>query len=149
MKIPSAVVWQLTKKWNSNIVKFNGQTFSRDALNLTNLHNASSAGLSNNQAIGLSARKEQGKKGSKRVVTLLQAHKSHNKITKRKKNSTSGLQVSKVELKRGLKKIGNAVHGLSGISERTRKVALKRLQRLHVATRPLVKGATAKKAENK
>ena len=61
MKIPSEVVWQLTKRWNSSIVKFNGQSFSSDPLNLTNFHNASSAG-SNNHAVGISAVKEQGKK---------------------------------------------------------------------------------------
>lgn len=44
MKIPSDVMWQLTKKYNSNIVKFNGESFSHNPLNLTNLHNRSSSG---------------------------------------------------------------------------------------------------------
>ena len=144
MKIPSEVVWQLTKRWNSNIVKFNGQQFSRDPLNLTGLHNASSTG-----SVGLSARKEKGKKGSKRVITLQQVHKSHNKITKRKKNSQSALLVSRVALKRGFNRIGKVVKGLSNVSERIRNLALKRLQRLHVATRPHVKGSAPKKAEKK
>ena len=149
MKIPSEVVWQLTKKYNSFLVKFNGQQFSRDPLNLTNFHNASSSGLSNNQSIGLSAAKTQGKKkGVKRVVTLLQRHKSNNNITKVKKNSTRGSLASRVVLKRGINRIGKVVKGLSNISERTRKIALRRLQRLHVATRPTVKGA-AKKEEKK
>lgn len=149
MKIPSAVVWQLTKRWNSFLVKSNGQQFSHDPLNLTNLHNASQSGLVNTQSIGLSAIKEKGKKGSKSVVTLLQRHKSHNKITKRKKDSQSGLFASKIVLRRGINRIGKVVKGLSGISEKTRKIALRRLTRLHVSTRPLVKGATAKKEEKK
>ncbi len=149
MKIPSAVVWQLTKKWNSFLVKTNGQQFSHDPLNLTGFHNASSSGLSNNNSIGLSATKEKGKKGSKRVVTLLQKGKSHNKITKRKNNSQTGVLAAKVVLKRGINRIGKVVKGLSNISERTRKQALKRLARLHVATRPQVKGAAAKKEEKK
>ncbi len=53
VKLPSSVLWQLTKKNNSFLVKFNGQTFSHDPLNLTGLHNASSSGLSNNQAVGV------------------------------------------------------------------------------------------------
>jgi hypothetical protein len=144
MKIPSEVVWQLTKRWNSNIVKFNGQQFSRDPLNLTGLHNASSTG-----SVGLSAHKEKGKKGSKRVITLQQVHKSHNKITKRKKNSQSGVYTSKIELRRGLRRIGKAVNGLNGVSAGTKKLALKRLQRLYKASRPQVKGAAAKKEEKK
>ena len=44
MKIPSDVLWQLTKKYNSHIVKFNGNAFSSNPLNLTNLHNRSSSG---------------------------------------------------------------------------------------------------------
>ena len=149
MKIPSSVVWQLTKKWNSFLVKTNGQQLSHDPLNLTGFHNASSAGLANEGSIGLSAVKAKGKKGTKSVVTLLQKHKSHNKITKRKKNSQSALLVSRVALKRGFNRIGKVVKGLSNISERTRKQALKRLARLHVATRPQVKGAAAKKEEKK
>ena len=110
MKIPNEVVWQLTKKYNSFLVKFNGQQFSRDPLNLTNFHNASSSGLSNNQSIGLSAAKTQGKKkGVKRVVTLLQKHKAHNKVSKVKKNSTSGAFASKIVLKRGINKIGKVL----------------------------------------
>ena len=140
MKIPSSVVWQLTKKWNSKLVKFNGQQFSHDPLNLTNLHNASSSGYSNDQAIGLTSRKEKAKKGSRRVITLLQKHKSHNKIAKRRQASTSKLNNSVVDLKRGINRIGKVVKGLSNISERTRRIALRRVQRLHVATRPAVKG---------
>ena len=149
MKIPSSVVWQLTKKWNSQLVKFNGQHFTHDPLSLTNLHNASQVGLSNNQAIGLSSRKEKAKKGSRRVITLLQAHKSHNKITKSKKNSQSKLLASSIDLKRGINRIGKVVKGLSNVSDKNKKTALKRLQRLHVATRTHVKGGAAKKEEKK
>ena len=110
MKIPNEVVWQLTKKYNSFLVKFNGQQLSRDPLNLTNFHNASSAGLSNTQAIGLSAAKTQGKKkGVKRVVTLLQKHKTHNKVSKVKKNSNSGAFASTIVLKRGINRIGKVL----------------------------------------
>ena len=147
MKIPSEVVWQLTKKYNSFLVKSNGQQLSRDPLNLTGFHNASQSGLVNAHSIGLSAQKVKGKKGTKSVVTLLQRHKSHNKIAKRKANSQSGNLVSTITLKRGINRIGKVVKGLSNISERTRKQALRRLARLHVATRPQVKGA--KKEEKK
>ena len=44
MKVPNCVLWGLTKRWNSYVVKNNSNTFSLDPLNLTGLHNASSAG---------------------------------------------------------------------------------------------------------
>ena len=139
MRIPNSVVWQLTKKWNTHLVKFNGQQFTHDPLSLTNFHNASQAGLVNEQSIGLSGKNVEGKKGPKRVITLLQKHKNHNKITKSKKNSQSGLVASKIELKRGMNRIGKVVKGLSNISEKTRKLALQRLAKLHGSTRPIVK----------
>lgn len=145
MRIPSEVVWQLTKKWNSKLVKFNGQQFSHDPLSLTNFHNASSS----SSTVGLSAVKAKGKKGTKSVVTLLQKHKSHNKIAKRKNNSQSALLASRVVLKRGINRIGKVVKGLSNVTEKTRKTALRRLRKLHGSTRPIVKGAAAKAQEKK
>jgi hypothetical protein len=68
------------------LVKFNGQQFTHNPLSLTNFHNASQAA----STIGLTAEKVKGKKGTKRVVTLLQVHKSHNKSS-RKAGSTSKL----------------------------------------------------------
>ena len=149
MKIPSSVVWQLTKKYNSYLVKFNGQTFSHDPLNLTNLHNASSAGISKDQAVGIHATKVKAKKASRPSFTLLTKHKSHNKITKRKKNSNSGLVYATNPLRRGVNRIAKTIKALPLHSERQKKLALKRVQRLHVATRLHVKKAAAKKDEKK
>lgn len=140
MKIPSSVLWQLTKKNNSFLVKYNGQTFSHDPLNLTGLHNASSSGLANDASIGLQSHVVKTKKGTRRAVTLLQKHKSHNKITKRRKNSASGLVYATQPLRRGMKRLGKIVKGLPVHSERVRKLALQRLRRLHVANRSIVKG---------
>ena len=148
MKIPSCVVWELTKKWNSHLVQFNGQQFSYDPLNLTNLHNAASSSA-NEHAIGLVGRKDKGKKGVKRVITLLQKHKQHNKLAKRKQNSQSKLLYSHIDLKRGMNRIGKVVKALPYVPERTKNIALKRLQRLHVALRPQVKGAAPKNIEKK
>ena len=46
-----------------------------------------------------------------------------------------------------MNRIGKVVKGLSNVSEKTKKIALKRLQRLHVSTRSTVKGG-AKKDED-
>ena len=45
VKVSSDVIWQLTKKNNAYLVKFNGEQFSHGPLNLTNLHNKSSSGM--------------------------------------------------------------------------------------------------------
>lgn len=139
MKIPSSVLWQLTKKSNSFLVKFNGQTFSRDPLNLTGFHNASSSGLSNDNSIGLQSHVVKTKKGTRRAVTLVQKHKSHNKITKAKKNSSSGAVYATQPLRRGMRRIGKVLKALPLQSERVRRLALQRLRKLHVANRPIVK----------
>lgn len=150
VKLPSSVLWQLTKKNNAFLVKFNGQQFTHDPLNLTGLHNASSSGLSNPSAVGFSAQKVKSKKATRAQFSLLQTHKSHNKISKRKNNSTSGAGYSVTPLRRGINRIGKVVKNLTHVSERVRKLALKRVQRLHVATRSHVKGgAQAKKEEKK
>lgn len=131
------------------MVKFNGEQFSTDPLNLTNMHNASSSGIANEQSIGLHGQKEKSKKGTRSTITLIQKHKSHNKISKKKNNSQSKLGSSFVVLRRGINRIGKVVKGLSNISDRTRRLAIKRLQRLHVANRPIVKRGAAKKTEEK
>ena len=149
MKVPSSVVWQLTKKYNTFLVKANGQTFTHDPLSLTNLHNGSQAGLSNDRAIGLQSRKVQAKKAKRGVVTLLQAHKSHNRITKRKKNTRSGLGFSRQDLRRGFNRLGKTIKNLPLQSERVRRLALRRLAALHVANRPIVGGVAVKKEAEK
>ena len=145
MKIPSEVVWQLTKKWNSQLVKFNGQQWSSSSTSLTNFHNASQAA----STIGLSAEKLNHKKGFKTVVTLSQVHKGRNFIAKRRFNTQRKLHTSNVVLKRGINRIGKVVNGISFINNRVRVTALRRLRRLHVSTRPIVKGGVAKKEEKK
>ncbi len=71
MKIPNPVVWQLTKKNNAFLVKFNGQTFTHDPLSLTNLHNASSSGFANDNSIGIQTKTVKSKKGTRKAVALL------------------------------------------------------------------------------
>jgi large subunit ribosomal protein L28e len=151
VKLPSSVLWQLTKKNNSFLVKFNGQTFSHDPLNLTGLHNGSSAGLSSNEAVSVQATKVTSKKGKgkKAEFQLLNRHKTHNKVSKAKKASTSGAVYSVQPVRRGVNRIAKVVKNLTHVSERVRRLALKRVQRLHVATRSQVKGAAAKKEEKK
>ncbi|MCQ6463567.1 hypothetical protein NPN16_24675, partial [Vibrio parahaemolyticus] len=79
-------------------------------LSLTNLHNASSAGLSNSNAVNIAAvNVKPGKKGkgtSRQALALVQTHNTHNRISKVKKGSTSGAGYSSQVLRRGINRIG-------------------------------------------
>ena len=78
MKVPSCVLWGLTKKWSAYKLrqKVNKACFTKDPGSLTGLHNASSA--RNN--LGLVYDSAKGKKSGKvyKSITLIQKHKGHN-----------------------------------------------------------------------
>ena len=141
MKVPNCVLWGLTKKTNSFIRKYknNRSAFSVDPLNLTGLHNASSAGLSNDQSIGVQVEKVASKKGKgqKTTFNLLQKHKLYNKrrLTKKGGQSQAGPVYTVNRLGRGANSAGKSIKKVSHVSEANRKVALRRLARLHSAAR--------------
>jgi hypothetical protein len=136
MKVPSCVLWGLTKKFNAQLVKFQGNEFSHDPLNLTGLHNASSAGTCNDSGLGITLQRVKSKTGKKfkREYTVLQKHKSHNKQTKAKKDSQSGNLYSTVKVNHGPLRVNKMLKGISGISSLVRKQALHKLRRLHKAS---------------
>ena len=141
MKVPNCVLWGLTKKTNSFIRKYknNRSAFSVDPLNLTGLHNASSAGLSNDQSIGVHVEKVASKKGKgqKRVYNLLQKHKLYNKrrLTKKGGQSQAGPVYTVNRLGREAKRAGKTIQKVSNVSDANRRLALRRLARLHAAAR--------------
>ncbi|KAI9294325.1 hypothetical protein K502DRAFT_342518 [Neoconidiobolus thromboides FSU 785] len=53
--VSTDLLWEVTKRNNTYLVKRSGVTFSRDPLNLTNLHNRAQAGFIQTNAIGLVA----------------------------------------------------------------------------------------------
>merc|ERR1712028_19298 len=79
MKVPSCVLWSLTKKHSAFIVQPKGhrsrmETFSKDPLNLTSLHNASAQGYTADEAVGVTAERGESekKKDFRKVYHLLQ-----------------------------------------------------------------------------
>ena len=141
MKIPSCVLWGLTKKTNCFVRKYknNGATFSTDPLSLTGLHNASSAGVSNSQSIGITAEKVASKKGKgqKTIFNLRLRHKDQNKrrLPKKGGESQANAVFTTCRLGRQANRAGKTIQKLSNVSESNRKLALRRLARLHAATR--------------
>jgi large subunit ribosomal protein L28e len=74
-----ALVWQLTRKFNSKLViPGNGQKvqFSRDPLNVTNINTQKASGFANSTAVGVTAAKQgvvfhvkNGRRGAKTAIT--------------------------------------------------------------------------------
>ena len=95
MKVPSCVLWQLTKKHSAYIVqpkgsKVSGSQFSSDPFNLTGLHNASSQGFTTDNAYGLQGVKgiSKAKKTHRKVFVLLKRSKQSHASAKVSKNAT-------------------------------------------------------------
>ena len=75
------VVWRLTKKFNCNLVKFNGNQWSKSPFSLSGFHNASESA----NTLGVTGIKEKTDKDTvKRVFALTLKHKRVNGISKRK-----------------------------------------------------------------
>ena len=147
MKVPSCVLWSLTKKNSAFIVRPKGsksrnECFSKDALNLTGLHNASSQGFTNEQAIGLTSEKAEAKKKFNRVYVLRVGHKSYHKTNRVSKNTHGAAhQVASTQrIKKGTAHTAKTVKGLMFANDKKKALLLKRLGRLHNATRVHVKG---------
>jgi len=70
MKTPDSVIWALTKRNSSYLVKFNGNEFTHNPHSVTGLHNASDAAGS----VSLHGRRVATKKGFRRVFDLTQRH---------------------------------------------------------------------------
>lgn len=139
MKTPDCVIWSLTKKHNAFIKKSNNNQFSSHPLNLTGFHNAAQA----SSTVGVSASKEQSKsaKGQKRVFSLTLKHKTHHRLTKRKQNSQSKISTSVHAIKAEVNHAARTIQGLTFQNDKAKKLALKKLQRLHAANPHQVKGA--------
>ena len=142
MKVPSCVLWGLTKKNSAYIVRQKGaksrrEAFSRDPLNLTNLHNASSQGYTADNAVGLSAEKTPSKKNFRRDYILKVNHKSYNKTARVLKNTQGAakLSASSQRIKRATAHAVKTINGLTSVNEKKRALLLRRLNALHGATR--------------
>ena len=144
MRQPAAVLWALTKynsafKRQQKGAKARGECFSADPLNLTGFHNASSAGFTNENAIGLTVNRAQSKSGKsfRRVYELRVGHKSYHKTNRVTKNQAAGVSFSSQQIKRGTAHAARSIQGLTFANAARKQLLLKRLGRLHAASRNL------------
>jgi hypothetical protein len=135
MKVPSTVLWRLTKRWNSFLVKdirVSKNSFSKDPLNSTGLHNASASGLANEHSVGVDMIKEKSKKKHRRVIVVNQNHKDRNA---QKKVGKAGLVYSTFQIKKEVNHAAKAIQNFTHLTDAQKKRALKKLQALHNANR--------------
>lgn len=141
MKVPSCVLWQLTKHNSCFIVRQKGakarnECFSNDPLNLTGQHNASSQGFTEDVAYGLSAEKGKSKKGAgfRKVFNLSVAHKqTTGRKTISKGASTVGSKVTTSALKRQANHAAKVINGLPFANDKKKQLLLRRLGKLNNA----------------
>eukprot|EP00356_Strombidium_inclinatum_P016988 CAMPEP_0170480536 /NCGR_PEP_ID=MMETSP0208-20121228/1338_1 /TAXON_ID=197538 /ORGANISM="Strombidium inclinatum, Strain S3" /LENGTH=160 /DNA_ID=CAMNT_0010753099 /DNA_START=57 /DNA_END=540 /DNA_ORIENTATION=+ len=147
MKVPSCVLWSLTKKNSAFKVQPKGsksrlQCFSNDPLNLTGFHNASSQGYTQVGSVGLTAQKADAKKKFNREFVLKVHHKSYHKTSRVSKNThgAAHLVASTQTIKKGTAHAAKTIQGLTFANDKKKALLLKRLGKLHAATRVNVKG---------
>ena len=134
------VVWRVTKKWNNNLVKFNGNQWSKSPFSHTGFHNASSAA----NTVGVVGKKElNDKKNVRRVFTLTLKHKRRNGISKRKPASQSKPAYSVHTVRREVNHTAKTIKGLSWADGAEKISLLRRLARCSRAMKTSQKGAAA------
>ena len=144
MRQPSDVLFALTKynsafKRQAKGSKSRKECFSADPLNLTGFHNASSAGFSAENGIGLAVVRAPSKSGKsfRREYELRTAHKSYHKTNRVIGNAVAGLNHSTQTIRRGTGHTAKTIQGLTFANASKKALLLKRLGRLHAASRDL------------
>ena len=123
--VPSAVMWALTKKNHAFKVSFNKHDWSSSPAAMTGFHNATStasvmglnASIGKGATISLITAKKQRKSSGKKATQRCVAHNS-------------------MPMKSGTKRVAKVIQNQQGFSKVTTRIALKRLQRIHEASRP-------------
>ena len=143
MRQPGCVLWALTKnssafKRQQKGAKSRRECFSADPLNITGLQNASSAGFTAEQGIGLTVNRAASKSGKsfRRSYELRVAHKSYHKTSRVSGNAAAGLNHSTQTIK-STARAAKAIQGLTFATSAKKQTLLRRLGRLHAASRDL------------
>merc|ERR1711935_571164 len=138
MSVSQDVIWQLTKRNNSSLVKFNFNQWSKNKMNMTGFHNASQA------ASSLSV-KASGKGKSLRFNIYGKCAQKHGikKVVKASCNNGTNYCHSTSTAGHAAKAVKNMVFPAA----HHKKMALQRVQRIHVQDRSSVPKAKAAKAE--
>jgi len=133
VKQSNEVMWALTKRWNSKMVKFQGKHWSRSEFSHNGLHNASQ--VSGNQC-GVSARKDTTEKNFRRIFTLATRNgRDHNGKKLNRANSQAGAAGSVCDIRSDVNKAAKAINSLCYVDQREKTMALRKLAALSRANR--------------
>ena len=132
MKTPDCVIWALTRKHNSNLVKFNGNQWSTSALSPRGFHNASSSA----STIGVGAHQQKTKKHFSRVFSLSLKHKlNHGAKSAKSAKSQSRINTSEILLTKEVNNAAKTIQGLTFQNQKAKNGALRRLAKQSAANR--------------
>ena len=126
MKVPNCVVWSIIRDNSSFLVKRGTNQLTRDPLSLTNLHNASHSGLTNDRSVSIHVHKEKSKKTHRRVFDLNIRHGGHHDVKKQ-----SGSVYATQSVKKDVGRLAKVVNSLQGVSDSKKQLLLKRVNRAH------------------
>jgi hypothetical protein len=140
MSVSQDLIWQLTKRNNAHLVKFNENMFSRHPLNMTGFHNASQAA----STVGVAS----GKNGKKIYVGI--RHGANHGINKKavRKVATGSKADHSTTVHGTVSGARRAINAEIFMTHSARRNALKRLQRVAHSTRTNVNGMAAIKARD-
>ena len=148
MRQPNCVLWGLTRRHSAFTripagAKSRGQAFSADPFNLTGLHNASSQGFTADNGIGLTVNRAASKSGKsfRREYVLSINHKSYHKTNRVLKSADAHNSHSTQTIRRGTAHAAKTIQGLTHATSAKKALLLRRLGRLHGASRDHVRGA--------
>ena len=149
MRQPNCVLWALTRRQSAFTrrpagAKSRGEAFSADPLNLTGLHNASSQGFTSEQGIGLTVNRAASKSGKtfRREYVLSINHKSYHRTNRVLRSADAHNSHSTQTIRRGTAHAAKVIQGLTFATSARKALLLRRLGRLHAASRDHVKGAS-------
>ena len=142
MKTPDCVIWALTKRNSSYLVKFNGNEFTHDPHSVTGFHNASESA----NKVSIHGARVATKKGAKRVFTLTQEHHNARHGLKKAKpgKSLSRLNHAEQPLTKETTHAVKVINGLDKVNQTRKNRIVRRLARLHAANRTHVEAAPKK-----
>ena len=133
------VMWMLTKKWNSQKVRFNFNDWTKSPFSHNGFHNASQAA----NTVGVGGTKElTDKKNVRRVFTLTLKHKRVNGISKRKPNSQRKPAYSVHEVRNEVNRCAKVIKNMSWQDDKEKTSALRRLARWSYSMQPTLRRAT-------
>ena len=132
MKTPDCVIWALTKKHNSQLVKFNGNEWTHNPLSNTGFHNASSSA----STINVGGFHKKSKKNFRRVFSLTLKHKlGHGAKSAKSAKSQSRINTSEIHLTKNATKAAKVIQGLTFQNQKAKNGALRRLARQSAVNR--------------